>query len=227
VTQQGTFQLEAEPPPLRCGRLEQRICPCRAQDFPAGGCDECSRPAVQDGLCGGDDDDDVRLDERGVDAEWQRAGVELDQVLALHVVHLDVPMEAACEVRRDEVLELAVSRSASQPAGDEERLEAGRDSQALQLLHRRGDCRLARIPLGARKRQLRRFHHDRRPRTARGDRLQWFAGEGEAKRVAHGGANVCHSVGRGRRPEDSGVIVCGHDDEPRPRKHRDPCHGAV
>ena len=55
---------------------------------------------MQHGLGGRDDDHDVRVEECRVDAERDRPGPgQLDQVVALDVVHLHVAVEAPRKLR--------------------------------------------------------------------------------------------------------------------------------
>ena len=103
---------------------------------------------MQHGLGGGDHHDDIGANERGVDAKRDRAGgAELDEILALGVVHLDVTVEAPRELRRNQCLELFVPRAACEPARDEQRLVAGRNAQPFELGHGRGDRSLTRVAL--------------------------------------------------------------------------------
>ena len=153
------------------------------------------RASVQDGLRRGDHHDDVGANERGVDAKRNRAGAaDLDEVLALGVVHLDVAVEAPRELRRDQCLELLVARAAREPARDEQRLVSGRNAQPLELGDGRGDRSLARVALRARQRQVRRLDDDRRARPARHERFERLAGEREAQRVADRRADVRDGV---------------------------------
>ena len=160
-------------------------------------------------------------------AEANRARpAQVDEVVALDVVHFHVAVEAARELRRDEACELVVARAARQTARDEQRLVAALDPESLELLDRRSDRLLPRIPFRPRKRQSRGLDEDGRPAAvARDERLERLAGEWEPERVPHGGANVRNSDGRRRRAERERVVCGSHDDEPRPGEHRDPCHG--
>jgi hypothetical protein len=63
-----TLELEPEPPPLRCRRLEQGIGTGGAQHLCPCSPDERSRSSVQHGLGRGDNHDDVGAHERRVDA---------------------------------------------------------------------------------------------------------------------------------------------------------------
>ena len=102
-----------------------------------------------------------------MDPEWDGAHrADLDEVVALDVVHLDVSVKAARELGRHQRLELVVSRTPRQAARDEQRLVARRDAEALELRHRRRDRGLSRVAFRSGKRQLRRLHDDRRARAA-------------------------------------------------------------
>ena len=172
---QSTFEPERETPAGRTRRLEQRVGVRRAQRLRVGRREQRSRSAVEHGLGRGHRDDDVCLRERGVDPERAIGVGDLDEVLALGVVDLDPPVEAARELRRDEELELPVARAAAESAGDEQRLAVERRSGAVELGHRRRDRGAARIAEGARDRQRRRLDDDRRPRATRHERLERLA----------------------------------------------------
>ncbi len=181
---------------------------------------------MQDGLGRGDHHDDIGANECGVDAKRDRADTaDLDEILALGVMHLDVAVEAPRELRRDQCLELFVARAACEPARDEQRLVAGRNAQPFELGHGRGDGSLARVALRARQRQVRRLDDDRRARPARDERFERITGEGEAQRVADGRTDVRDGVLRRRRLQHDRIVVSRHDDEPRPGEQRDPRHG--
>ncbi len=145
---------------------------------------------------------------------------DLDEVLALGVVDLDPPVEAARELRRDEELELPVARAAAQSAGHEQRLAVERRSGPVELGHRRRDRGAPGIAEGARDRERRRLDDDRRPRAARHERLERLALERKAQRVANRGCNVDDRLdGRRRRQHDRAFI--GFDEgEPRAVRQR-------
>ena len=224
--QERALELEPEAPALRRRRLEQRVRARSAQHLWAGRADECRGTAVKHRLRRRDDDDEIGVDERRVDAQRHRTGgPELDEVVALDVVHLHVTMEAAGELRRDERLELLVSGPSREPARDEQRLVPSRDAQPLELRHRGGDRRLTRIAFGSRQRQVRWFDDDRRARSTRDERLERLAGQREAQRVTHRGADVRDRSGGRRRAEHERVVLGGHDHQPGTGDHRDARHG--
>ncbi|OLD98416.1 MAG: hypothetical protein AUG91_09285 [Actinobacteria bacterium 13_1_20CM_4_69_9] len=98
--EQRALELERASPTLRRRGLEQRVGAGGAEHLGARGADERRRPAVQHRLRSGHDDDEVRVHERRVDAQGQRAhGPELHEVVAFDVVHLDVAVEATRELR--------------------------------------------------------------------------------------------------------------------------------
>src|SRR5207247_9847463 len=102
ATGERALEIEPEPPALRARRLEQRVRARGTQYLPAGSADERGRPSVQHRLRRRDDEHDVGTDECGVDSQRNRARrADLDQVLALDVVHLDMAVETAGEIRRD------------------------------------------------------------------------------------------------------------------------------
>src|SRR5207248_157748 len=57
---------------------------------------------------------------------------ELDQLRILHVVDDDLAPEPECDVRRDELLELAAARLPREPRRDDERLALDRDARLPQ-----------------------------------------------------------------------------------------------
>src|SRR5205807_7603313 len=95
--------------------------------------------AVQDGLGGGDDDDDVGLDECRMDAK-RNAGVvvELDEVVAFDVVDLYVTVEPTGKLVRHQVSDELVSGSPRETARNEEGLIAACAAEPLELLDRGG-----------------------------------------------------------------------------------------
>src|SRR6266508_5999061 len=112
------------------------------------------RSAVQHGFRSSDDDDDVGPHQGGMDAQLHgTCSAYVDQVVSRDVVHLDVSVEPAGELRRDERLELLVSGAPSQSARDEQRLIPARDSEALEFGHRGCDRGLAWVAVGAGQRQ--------------------------------------------------------------------------
>jgi hypothetical protein len=181
---------------------------------------------MQDGLGGGDRHDEIGANEGGVDAKRDRAGnPDLDEILALGVMHFDVAVKASRELRGDQCLELLVTRAPCEPARDEQCLVAGRNAQPFELGNGRSDCTLAWVALCARQWQVRRLDEDRRARPARHERFERIAGEREAKRVAYCRAHVRDGVLGRRRLQDDRIVVSRHDDEPRPGEQRDPRHG--
>ena len=142
-------------------------------------------------------------------------------------MHLDVTVEAPRELRRDQRLELLVSRAAREPTRNEQRLVSGRNSQPLQLCDGRCDRSLAGIALRARQRQVWRLDDDRRARAARHERFERLAGEWEAQRVADGRADVRDGVRRRRRLQNDGIVISRHDDDLRAGEQRDPLQGTL
>ena len=139
--------------PCEAGRFEQRVRACRAQHLLPRGADERGGTAVEDRFRRRDDDDDVGANECRMNAQGNAScAADLDEVLTLDVVHLDVAVEPAGELRRHERLEPLAACTACEPACDEQRLIAGRNAQALEL----GDCgrdrSMTRVTFGARKR---------------------------------------------------------------------------
>ena len=222
---QGTFEAEREAPSSGTRGLEQGVGVGRAHGVRVGRREQGSRSAVEHGLGGGHRDDDVCLGERGVDPERAIGVGDLDEILALGIVDLDPPVEAARELRRDEELEVAVSRATAQSAGHEQRLAVERRSGPVELGHRRRDRGAPGIAGGARDRERRRLDDDRRPGATRHERLERLPGERKAQRVANGGRDIGDPLdGRRRRQHDRALI--GLDEsEPRAVRERQPGQG--
>jgi hypothetical protein len=113
------LELERQAPASRVARLEQRVGVGKALRLDASGGDQRGGPAVQERLGRGDDDRDVRLDQRGVDPY---PGRELDEPGVLDVVDDDLAGEASREARRDEAAQLARLDPPREAARDEQRL---------------------------------------------------------------------------------------------------------
>ena len=223
---EGALELEAKPPALRCRGLEQRVRTGGAQNLLAGRADERGRPAVQNGLGCRHDDDHVGACERRMHAQGDRArAADVHEILALDVMHLDVTVEAARKLRRDQRLEPIAARAPREPAGDEQCLVARWNSQPLELRNCGGDRGMSRIPLDARNGKGRWLDDDRRARTTGHDCLEWLAGEREAQRVAHRCADIGDGVAGWRRPQHERVVLGGHDHEPRAGQQRNAFHG--
>ncbi len=183
--------------PREAARLEERIGVCGAKRLRAGGGEERSGPTVQDRLGGGDRDDQVRVDQSGVDAKRHAAHLaEIHEVGVLGVVHLDDSVKPPGELRRDELLELALAGASGQPSSDEEGLSLERDTGATELIHGRGDRRAPWIIRRPRDGEGRWFDDDRRPSASRNERLQRRAGERKAQRVTDRGGDVCDRFDR-------------------------------
>src|SRR5919201_3541681 len=102
-----------------------------------GRADQSGRPTVQHRFRRGDDDHDVRLEERGMDAKRMQPSVlELHEILPLDVMDLNVPVEPPRELRRDETGKQLVPRSAGETARNEQGLVAARNPEAFELDHR-------------------------------------------------------------------------------------------
>ena len=175
---------------------------------------------MQHRLGGRHDDDEIRLDERRVDA----CRAHRDEPGILGVVHGHVTVEAAREVGRDERRELPLPGAAREPTGDEDRLVPARHAEPLELVHRGSDRELPRVALCAGNRQRGRLDDDRRPPRAAGALGERRPREREAERLAHGRRHVVERVARGRRAQDDRVVGHVEDRDPSPREERDPRH---
>jgi hypothetical protein len=92
---------------------------------------------VQRRLRRADDQHEVGFEQRAVDAKRRggRSVTQVDELLVLDVVHRHVAVEPAREVGLDEGPEVPVAEPAREPAGDEQRLVAGRDPEPFELVH--------------------------------------------------------------------------------------------
>src|SRR5205807_355805 len=118
----------------------------------------------------------------------------LDEPRIRGVVDGHPAVEPARELPRDEGGELSLARSPRKPARYEDGLIAARDPQALELVDRGRDRRLAWVPERARDRQRRRLDDDRGAPRAGDELREGRAGKGEAKRVANARGNVSHRL---------------------------------
>ncbi len=136
-------------------------------------------------------------------------------------MHDDVAVEPACELRRHELAEVALRRPACEAGGNEERLIAGRDAEALELGDNGRDRVLTRVVRRARDRQRRWLDDDRGAGTAAGERFEAFSLEREAQRVAHRCCDVGYGLPGRRRPQQNRALRRGGEDEPRAGEERD------
>ena len=136
-------------------------------------------------------------------AQRRRAGdTEIDQIGRARVVHLDVPVEAPCELRRDEGLQITLRQPPLEAAGDEQRLVAGRNPVALELVDGRRDRRPpCRFPA------LRRTRGARPPRLANASSGSPDSGNRKASRTAAAtSAIACPGAGGRRISAPSGAL---------------------
>ena len=186
-----------------------------------GGREQRSRAAVEHGLGRGHRDDDVCLRERGVDPKRAIGVGDLDEILALGIVDLDPPVEAAREFRRDEELELPVARAAAESAGHEERLAVerrlpARSSSAIvaAIAVRRGSPREPGIGSDGGSTTI-------VARAPRGhERLERLAFERKAQRVANRGCNVDDRLDGRRRGQHDCAFIGFDEGEPRAVRQR-------
>src|SRR6476469_1004485 len=95
--------------------------------------DERGGPAVQNGLGCRNDDNHVGACERRMHAQGDRArAADVDEILALDVMYFDMTVEAARELRGDQRLEPIAACAPREPAGDEQCLVAGWNSQPFE-----------------------------------------------------------------------------------------------
>ena len=215
AARERALERERDAPALRRARLEQRVGARLALRRRVRRGEERGRSSVQHRLGGADDDDEVGVDERRVHAQRRlRRVLQLDELGVLDVVDDDTPVEPPRQLRGHERPELPLRRAPREPAGDEDRLVAGRDAEPLELAHDRADRELARVRRDARNRQRRRLDDDRRPGAAARQRLERLALEREPERVPHRGRDVGDAGARRRRTEHDRVVGSRGDDEP-------------
>ena len=175
-----------------------------------------------------DADDEVGVEQRGVDAHGRRA-VELEEpeVVARRVVHLDRAAEVARAGGAQHRLELAAAGPALEPAGDQDRVLLGGHPEPLELVDHGRDRLLARVDRGAREGQRARLDDDRDPAAARGEVGEPRAGERIAERLADRGGDVAQRIERRRGHQQQRVVVHRDERHPRAGEERDACHHPV
>ena len=221
---QEPLELEREPPALRGAGLEQRVGAGRAQGLRVRRAEQDGRAAVDHALGGAERHDEIRLDERPVDAQQHASGrAQLDELRVLGVVDRDRAGEAASEGGGDdpEALQVALRRPALEAAGDEQRLTLAGNPRPLELGRDRREGRLARVDLRGRQRQCRRLDHDRCAASPRRHRRERLAGEREAEGVPQRRANVGDRLAGRRRPQDDGVLRSVDDHDAAPGQERE------
>ena len=149
---------------------------------------------MADGLRSAQDNDQVRLDKRGVDASFTRNG---NKPFVLHVVNEDGPAEGARLRWRQQALEIALTQLTAKPAGDENRLSLVSHADQLERPHRCGERLLTWILLSAGQRKGQRLDQDRRSPAPRRDRLERRPGERKSQRVTN--CRACVGYPRRRR----------------------------
>lgn len=172
-----------------------------------------------------DRDDDVRVGQGLVDPDHTFAVCDLHELVALHVVHLDPAPKTACDLRRNEQLQLAMCGTACEASGHEQRLALRRGARAFELEHRRRDRCPPWVGRRAGNRERGRLDDDRCPGASRDERLERLAGEWKAKRVADGCRHVRDRVDRRRWGEHDRVLARVDDREPRAVRQREPGQG--
>jgi hypothetical protein len=165
---------------------------------------------VQDRLGRTDDDDEIGLDERGVNA----GGIgDRDYPVVGRVVHQDAATKRARLRWRQQASELTLAEPATEPAGDEDRLPLVPYAAELECPHCCRERFLTRILWCAGKGQGRWLDEDRRPTSARCNRLERRSGKRESQGVANCGARIDDPRGRRRRTNDDVLVAYGNDDD--------------
>ena len=172
-------------------------------------------------------DHEVGVDDRRMDAVDAAVDLQRAEILRLAVVHDDLPTEAACPIRAEELLELATTRTAAEPSGHEDGHALARDAVPLELVEHRGQRIAPRVVLGRGKRQRRRLEDDRRPAPAGRKCLERLAGERVAERLGDRRSHVRERVERGWRGEQERVVGEGHERDPRAGVQGDARHAVI
>ena len=176
---------------------------------------------MADGLRGAQDNDQVRLDQRGVDASVTGNG---NKPFVLRVVNEDGAAEGAGLRWRQQTFEIALTQLPAEPAGDENRLSLVPHADQLERSHRCCERLLTWILLSAGQRQGQRLDEDRRSPAPRRDRLERRPGERKPQRVTNCRASIGYPRRR-RRGAENHVVVRGRDhDDARPREQRNTTH---
>ena len=169
---------------------------------------------MQDGLARTDRDDDVRLDERGVDAMDATGHLDRPQILVLAVVHGDPAAKAPGAVGTQQQLELAASGAAAQAAGNEHRLPLSADVEQLELVEHGGEDVATGILLDRRQREGGQLHDDRGAPAARRQLAQRLPRQRVAERLGDRRADVDERIKRRRRHDEHGVVGKRDDGNP-------------
>ena len=219
------LDLEDALPLGEAGRLDERGGPCEAaHGRGVARRPERSRAAVENGLRGSDDDDEIGLDDRAVHARSLR---EWHERLVLRIVHGDASPERASPRRREQALELALAIASSQAACDEERQLRVGDPAGRELVDRRGERRRAWILLRPGHRERRRLDDDRRTRSRPRESRERPPGEREPQRVADRRRDVDDLVRRRRWRQDD-VLLGGRDEgDPGAGEHGNAAHAGI
>ena len=207
-------------------RREQRGSGAGRRDvLRRAGAEERAGTAALRRLGGRDADDEVGIEQRGVDPNRRRA-VELEEpeVVARRVVHLDRAAEVARAGGAEHCLELAAARAALEPSGDQDRVLLGGHPEPLELVDHGGDRLLARVDRSAREWQRARLDDDRDPAAARGEIGQRRARERIAERLADRSGDVAQRVERRRGHQQQRVVVHRDERHPGAREEGDACH---
>ena len=221
------LERQSQLPAARRSGLDQRVRRCGPKGLWTAGAEQRTGTSVKHCLGRRHGDDEIGLDEPSVDPQRRAAHVaEVDQIRRLGVVSLDQAVEPAGSQRWKEGLLLAVSGPAVETPGDEDRLLRRWNAQSLELGECGGERLAAGVVRGARQRQLRCLHDDRRPPAALDEGLERCTGERKAKRVAHRRTDVRNSFGGRWGPEHERVVGGVDDGDARARRHRDPRHDA-
>jgi hypothetical protein len=224
---QPPLECETELPALRRRRLQQRVRAGCAERRGVGRTEQHARASVQHRLGGAHHHDEIRVDERGVDAHVPSLDGYRDELLRLDVVHLNLSVEAARKIRRHERVDLSLVDAPGEAAGHENRHTIRRDAGPLELVDRDGDRGRPGFDRRRRDGLSRRLDHDRRAPASRDERLERLAREGEAERVAYRGGDVRDRLSRRRRREHDGIVVRTDHGDARSGEKRDAPQGSA
>ena len=213
----------ADAPALGAARLEQRLGRGAPLGLGVRSREQRRRASVQDGLSRAHHDDEVRLHELARDPHPGRTGGHPDERRVGGIVHGQLAVEAAAQLRRDERGDLGPAGATGEAAGNEQRLAVGRHAELHERVAHRRDGPAARIVLRASERQRGRLDDDGHPGGACCERLERLAVEWKAERLPCRRLDVGRAARRWRA-QDARVAGRGRHDEARAGEERDARH---
>ena len=163
-----------------------------------------------------------------MDAHVSSLDGERDEVRRLGIVHLDRAAEAARELRRHELLDLALGRASRQAAGDEDRRAAPREYRARSSSSIATASAAARGSTGVPGIGCAVGSMTTVARPPRGTRLSSGSpASGKRSESRTAAATSATGIARRRRREHDRVVVRIDDGDPRPGEERDAGQGSA